>query len=475
MKLKILIMKKNFSFFFYFFLFFIFSSPVFSFSKKDIENKLKDKNINQHKIERNLNVNQEKLELKNRQSTKQSFDELKREKIIPDVIISIDSKNTNSQEIDKLIKKLEDLRNQGKKVDYYTNDKLVGIYIYLYGSEEKYQELRKEIVSRSIKLSSNRKLVKQYTPNDSYYSSQWNLTNIRWSEAMDLGTGSNPVTIGIIDNGVDVDDSDLSSNIWQNAGDSYGDLTDNDGNGYIDDRYGCNFYLRIIEGYTYIPCQKSYIKEDLTLDSKHGSYVAQVSAGVTNNSLGIAGVCSSCKVSVLKITDDFGDGYFDLFPYVFTYAINKNFKILNLSYGSRCPFDASEDIYAADINTLINTYGIMLVQAAGNNGSMTQSQCISLCGSSNPYCYSSARNQAYYYVDGKSVPNKINVASINSSNQRSSSSVYDGSNAVITIAAPGENIPVYPYSLVNGTSFSAPMVSGAIGFSMTLLSSTSPN
>ncbi|MCM8787760.1 MAG: S-layer homology domain-containing protein, partial [Candidatus Omnitrophica bacterium] len=72
----------------------------------------------------------------------------------------------------------------------------------------------------------------------------------------------------------------------------------------------------------------------------------------------------------------------------------------------------------------------------------------------------------YYYVEGKNVPNKINVAAINSSNQRASFSNYDGSNSVITIAAPGVQIPV-PYSLVDGTSFSAPHVSGALGLILT--------
>ena len=441
--------------------------PTFA-SKSDLVSKLERNNIKKKEKIINASIQQEKDFQSKQNAKKQSFEELKREKIIPDLIIGVDGKKIKDQEIDKLINKLNDLNNQGKKIDYFTDHNLVGVYIYLYGSEDKYKELKEQLVSESIKISPNRKLVKQYTPNDSYYQQQWNLSNINWSSAMDIGAGSNPVTIGIIDNGVDVDDFDLSSNIWQNSGEIYADNTDNDGNGYIDDKYGCNFYMRIIEGYQYIPCKKGYIKEDLILDSKHGTYVSQVAAGMTNNSLGIAGVCPNCKIAVLKITDDYGNGYFSLLPFVFSYATDKNFKILNLSYASSCPFDSSEDIYASDINLLINTYGIMLVQAAGNKGAMTQSECISQCGSSNSYCYSSARNQAYYYVEGKNVPNKINVAAINSSNQRASFSSYDGSNSVITIAAPGVAIPVFPYSLKDGTSFSTAMVSGALGVYLSL-------
>ena len=285
---------------------------------------------------------------------------------------------------------------------------------------------------------------------------------------MDIGIGSNQITIGIIDNGVDVDDPELFSKIWENPNENYWDLIDNDSNGYIDDKYGCNFYMRINKNLQYISCEKEYIKENLNFDVKHGTYVAQVATAKDNNSLGIAGVCPNCKIAVLNISY-LGEMDFSLLPSVFDYTINKGFKILNLSAISVCPFDSSEDIYELEINNLINNRGIMLVQAAGNYGNRSQSECISSCRSSNYYCYSNARNQAYYYVEGKNVPNKINVASINSNNQRSTFSSYDGgSYSVITVAAPGEDIIVYPYDKVKGTSFSAPMVSGALGVYLSL-------
>jgi len=447
-------------------------SPVYA-SKDYLINKFNnDLQIKQRVDNKMIKFTNKEDEIKKIKSSnkikKQSFEELQNEEIIPDVIIMIDSEKVKEEEFNKILDKLKNIKSEGKKIDYFSSNNLRGIYAYLYNSKNILNELKKEFSSDAIKISSNIKLNHQYTSNDPYYSSQWNLHNINWSTAMDLGIGSNSVTIGIIDNGVDTDDLDLSSNIWQNPNEIYGDYKDDDGNGYLDDKYGCNFYMKINQGLNYIPCEKEYIKEDLTFDSKHGTHVAQIAAGVTNNSLGIAGVCPNCKVAVLKITDDFGNGDLSLLPYVFNYAINKGFKILNLSMASVCPFDSFQDIYALDINNLINNYGIMLVQAAGNNGSMTQDKCISSCGTSNTYCYSNARNQAYYYVIGKNVSNKINVASINSNNQRSSWSNYDGSNTVITVAAPGENIPVFPYNLISGTSFSAPMVSGALGVYLSL-------
>lgn len=441
-------------------------------STNEIVEKLEKKEIFKLEPTQKLaNKDQEKTALKKvlPQQLKKSFEELQNEEVVPDLIISIDSEKVQSQEVDRLIKKLELLKNNGKKINYYSTDKLRGIYLYLYNSKEYFDEFKEKLTSNNIKVSLNQKLVKQYNPNDPYYSSQWNLNNINWSSAMDIGGGSNEVIIGIIDNGIDVDDPELATNIWQNPNEIYNNSNDDDGNGYIDDKYGCNFYMRVIEGYTYIPCLKDYIKEDLIFDTKHGTYISQVAAAVTNNSTGISGVCPNCKVASLKITDSFGSGNLSLLPFVFDYAVDKGFKVLNFSMGSSCPFGPEEDILASDIDLLINTYGISFVQAAGNAGSRSQSECLADCPGNN-YCYSSARNQAYYYIDGKSVANKINVASIDSSNQRSYFSNYDGSFPVLTIAAPGSLIPVYENSsllYINGTSFSAPMVSGALGLVLT--------
>lgn len=48
-------------------------------------------------------------------------------------------------------------------------------------------------------------------------------------------------TVAIIDSGVDIDHVELRSKAWQNPVDYSFDLTDNDGNGKVDDVYGWNF------------------------------------------------------------------------------------------------------------------------------------------------------------------------------------------------------------------------------------------
>jgi len=451
------------NFFFFFYIKKTFATKDFVFSK--IKELKIDKRFDQEKLmNKDEKIERQKYQ---REVKKQSFEDLQNQEIIPDVIISIDSEKAKDDDIDKLFNKLKSFKDEGKKINYFSTDNLKSIYIYLYNGKSKLKELKEQFSSETVRISPNRKLVKQYTPNDPYYSSQWNLNNINWSRTMDIGFGGNQITIGIIDNGVDVDDLELSSKIWQNPNEVYEDSNDNDNNGYIDDKYGCNFYMRINKNFQYISCQKENIKEDLIFDLKHGTYVAQVAAAKINNLLGIAGVCPTCKIAVLNISY-LGEMDFSLLPYVFNYAIDKDFKVLNLSALSICPFGLDEDVYSSDINNLINIHGIMLVQAAGNYGNRTQSECVNLCGRSNSYCYSNSRNQAYYYVEGKNVSNKINVASINFNNQRSSFSNYDGSYSVITVSAPGEDIPVYPYRKVSGTSFSAPMVSGTLGLYLSL-------
>lgn len=50
-----------------------------------------------------------------------------------------------------------------------------------------------------------------------------------------------PVTVAVIDSGIDLDHEDIKDVLWANPGEKPGDGIDNDGNGYIDDIHGYNF------------------------------------------------------------------------------------------------------------------------------------------------------------------------------------------------------------------------------------------
>jgi hypothetical protein len=58
-----------------------------------------------------------------------------------------------------------------------------------------------------------------------------------------VGNEASPVDVGVLDEGIRVDHDDLDANVWSNPYDPV-DGVDNDGNGYVDDTNGWDFYNR---------------------------------------------------------------------------------------------------------------------------------------------------------------------------------------------------------------------------------------
>lgn len=382
----------------------------------------------------------------------------------PDVLVSVNTSTIQNEEIEVLLSAIQNIQDEDKDIAYYESERLQKLYLYLYDSSDQMAELKQDVQDiQSVVVGENRVYKAQFTPDDTYYGQQWNLTNIDYSGAMDFGSGSATPIIAVMDNGVNTSDPELTNKLWVNTGETANNGIDDDSNGYIDDVHGCNF-----PRYGTSPSTACRDASLYTSGTNHGTTVANIIAGETNNSFGTAGVCANCKIMVLDIDDTGGAALSDIFEAI-DYAVDNGAHVVNFSYGSSCPFDASQDILYSTINTLINTNSVSFVQSAGNQGATTEQQCVANCGN-NVYCTSSFRNDSYYYVDGKTVPNKITVASLNQSNQRSSFSNYnDNAHSAVTIAAPGEGVKVMvngSLSTVSGTSFAAPHVSGALGLSL---------
>ncbi|MCB5224335.1 MAG: S8 family serine peptidase [Candidatus Cloacimonadaceae bacterium] len=125
----------------------------------------------------------------------------------------------------------------------------------------------------------------RWTPNDPRYSQQWHYHNTGQSggtpdadidlpEAWDTEKGHPAVIIGIIDQGIQVNHSDLAGAMWTNPGEIPGNNMDDDGNGYTDDIHGYNF-----------------VQGSNTIDpGDHGCHVGGTVAAVNNNAVGVAGV-----------------------------------------------------------------------------------------------------------------------------------------------------------------------------------------
>src|SRR3989442_13327689 len=179
-------------------------------------------------------------------------------------------------------------------------------------------------------------LTASVAPNDPYFTggSLWGLNNTGQSggtvdadidapEAWDVARGDGSVVVGIIDSGVDYNHPDLAANVWTNPGEIPGDGRDNDGNGYVDDVHGWDFFNH---------------DNDPMDDNGHGTHVAGTIAASGNNGTGVVGVNWNAKVLPLKFMGAGGSGYLSDAVAAINYATNLrtrgvNIRVTNNSWG----------------------------------------------------------------------------------------------------------------------------------------------
>jgi len=271
-------------------------------------------------------------------------------------------------------------------------------------------------------------------PNDQWFSwKQWNLHDtddhdIDGPEAWDIEIGNPSTIIAVIDSGVDYTHSDLANNIWINIDEIQGNGIDDDGNGYIDDIRGWDF---------------AYNNNDPIDILGHGTHCSGIASAVTNNTIGIAGVCWNCKIMALKGFNNQGQGYDDNLANAIYYAVNNGVDVISMSWGglgfSQLLKDALDYAYAQ---------GVVLVAAAGNL---------------NSYC-----DMFYPAWDDK----VIAVAATDSDDEKADFSSWG---PWVDVAAPGvgvfSTLPNQQYDYMDGTSMACPHVAGLAG----LLLSKNPN
>jgi len=189
-----------------------------------------------------------------------------------------------------------------------------------------------------------------FIPNDTQFGQQQYLHNtgqngavagadIQVENAWDITTGKPEVVIAIIDTGVDIDHPELDftkGKIFINPGESgSGRETngiDDDGNGYIDDVNGWDFYS-----------QDNNPRPGLIPEAgpAHGTGTAGIAAAQGNNSQGVAGVAYGCRILPIKISSDGGTNFpsdFNLgraIRYAADYA-----DVLSSSWGGAAQSDA---------------------------------------------------------------------------------------------------------------------------------------
>ena len=260
-----------------------------------------------------------------------------------------------------------------------------------------------------------------YIPNDPVIGSQWHISKINAFQAWDICRGDTTVTVGVVDTGTQFDHPDLTANLKIRYSDPVNGI-DDDGNGYIDDWRGWDFY-----GSDNDP-------SIMPNGNNHGSHVSGCASQVTDNAIHGAGIGFKTKVLLTKHTDDSNPN--SLLYYTdngITYHYMNGAKVINCSYGS--------SYYSSYTQTIVDNAwanGVIICASAGNEGLNTPRYPAS-----------------YNHV--------ISVAATNSSDLKASFSNY---HSTVKISSPGENIlsTVYPntYESWNGTSMASPIVAGTI-------------
>ena len=273
---------------------------------------------------------------------------------------------------------------------------------------------------------------------------QWYLTSCdiqkswRWLKKQGVSAGgSSSVTVAVIDTGVDYNHPDLKANMWVNPGEIPGNGIDDDGDGYVDDVYGCSTIS-----------DARFHSGDPMDDHGHGTHVAGIIAA-SNNKTGIVGVAYNAKIMAIKAGQATGVFLQSDIAEAIIYAYTHGADVINMSFGGSACSIAVQDALQAAYTTST------LVAAAGNDGKPNEPT-------------------DYYKEYGEWLPSYpgalsyvVGVMSVNALGIESLFTNWDAAafNSVeYEVYAPGEamlsTLPNSRYGKLNGTSMAAPVVSG---------------
>lgn len=175
-----------------------------------------------------------------------------------------------------------------------------------------------------------------------------------------INAGSENIIVAIIDSGVCYDHPDLVNQLWTNQTELNGIAgKDDDGNGYVDDIHGYDFYKN--DGNPY--------DDEGGSSDYHGTAVAGVVGAQSNNSLGLAGVAGGRGVAgqngVRLMCMRAGTRNITLSAEIqcIDYASKMGAHVINMSFGGETGGTPEDD--ACRIAT---ERGTVVVAAGGNQG-----------------------------------------------------------------------------------------------------------
>ena len=187
--------------------------------------------------------------------------------------------------------------------------------------------------------------------------------------------------------------------------------------------------LKVKDGISFIDGNVSYVD-----DNGHGTHVVGTIAAL-DNKFGVVGVAPKSDIYAVKVLDENGNGTYSQIVEGIEWAIENNINIISMSFGG---IEDSKALH--DIIIQANQKGILLVAAAGNEGSGDETETY-------PALYSEV----------------ISVGAVTQTNNRAS---YSSTGSELDIVAPGDNILSTTtggaFGVLSGTSMAVPHVTGAV-------------
>ena len=298
-------------------------------------------------------------------------------------------------------------------------------------------------------------------PNDPGYSGSWALQRTNAPAGWAVTTGNSSTVVAVIDTGFALNHEDLTNSWYTNpresgttqAGDSCWTGTpankasnncDDDGNGYVDDWRGWNFYLQDND-----PMAGRTNPNGQAV--AHGTETAGLAGATGNNGKGIATINWATKVMPLQVLSDDGPGYTSDVAAAIYYAVDNGASVISMSLGG---FDY--DPWLSDAVAYAYSRNIPVVAAAGNCGTGSEAGCSSTAPGAMMY------PALYDHV--------VAVGASDSANGRASFSSYGPR---LDVMAPGSGTITSPtwtaanatslYSgALYGTSYAAPQVASLV-------------
>ncbi len=284
------------------------------------------------------------------------------------------------------------------------------------------------------------KLEKDAVPNDARFSEQWAHRNTGQTggtagadansvAGWDINFGTRGTIVAVLDDGADYTHPDLAANMWRNPGETPGNGTDDDGNGYVDDVFGINAADNNGD-----PMPQA--------GNTHGTHVSGIVAAVGDNGIGVTGVARNTRLMAVDIFGASGGGMSAAVA-GFQYAIANGARVINASWSF---IDAPRPAALEMAVAAAKAAGVILVCSGGNQ---------------------SRDNDAHDRWPSNFIDlhdNVVPVAALDHNDQLASFS--NTGLTKLPLGAPGVDIlstlPGNGYVLNSGTSMASPHVAGAV-------------